>query len=61
MDFWVTFWAVVLVVSAALFAYLAVVVTIGGLRDIVVWLSDPEAAQGTLDGSEKPPSAGNES
>jgi len=52
--FWVHFWTVVLVVSLVMFAGLAVVVSIGGFRDIVVWLSDPEAAQGTIDGSEKP-------
>ena len=52
--FWVHFWTVVLVVSLVMFSGLAVVVTIGGFRDIVVWLSDPEAAQGTIDGSEKP-------
>ena len=56
--FWVHFWTVVLAVSLLMFAGLAVVVTIGGFRDIVVWLSDPEAAQGTIDGSEKPADEG---
>ena len=56
--FWVHFWTVLLAVSLVMFAGLAVVVTIGGFKDIVVWLSDPEAARGTIDGSEKPADEG---
>ena len=34
MNFWMTLWKVVLVVSVILFAGMAVWVTIGGMRDI---------------------------
>lgn len=35
LDFWITLWKLVLLAGIALFAALAVVVTIGGARDIV--------------------------
>lgn len=34
MNYWINFWAVVLAVAAGGFALLAIVVTIGGARDI---------------------------
>ena len=34
MDFWIHFWAIVLGVALAVFACLAVVVTVGGFFDI---------------------------
>ncbi|MFT5049987.1 MAG: hypothetical protein ACI8QZ_001380 [Chlamydiales bacterium] len=34
MDFWIRFWAIVLIASASGFALLAVVVTVGGWRDL---------------------------
>lgn len=34
MDFWITFWTILLIISFTLFAILAVVVTIGGFFDI---------------------------
>ena len=35
MDFWISFWYVTLVVSMAIFAALAVVVTIRGFGDVL--------------------------
>ncbi len=34
MEFWISFWAVLLVVALTIFAALAVVVTIGGFFDV---------------------------
>ena len=39
MNFWIDFWAVVLVVAVGCFVLLAVVVSIGGARDICKLLS----------------------
>ena len=35
MEFWIQFWRIVLVAALAVFASLAVVVTIGGFRDVL--------------------------
>ena len=35
MEFWMLFWKVVFIVTLLLFAVLAVVVTIGGFKDII--------------------------
>ena len=35
MEFWIHFWRIVLVAALAVFAVLAVVVTIGGFRDVL--------------------------
>ena len=35
LEFWITLWKIVLIGGVLLFAVLAVVVTIGGARDVV--------------------------
>jgi hypothetical protein len=43
MNFWETFWQIVLVISVVGFAVLAVVVTFGGLSDIRAMLRSIES------------------
>ena len=45
IDFWIMLWKVVFIVGVGLFALLAVVVSIGGARDIVKLLSTLRAQQ----------------
>ncbi len=45
LDFWILLWKIVLVVGVGLFAVLAVVVTIGGARDIAKLLRTLRAEQ----------------
>jgi len=35
MDFWITFWQITLIAAVAIFAVLAVVVTIGGFGNVL--------------------------
>ena len=43
MSFWISFWAILLVAALAFFGGLAIVVAIGGFRDIREMLSRLEA------------------
>ena len=43
MDFWIDFWTCTLIAALAVFAVLAVVVSIGGLRDIKMLFRSIEA------------------
>ena len=52
MNFWITFWAWVIVGSMAAFAILAVVVTIGGWGDLKVMFS---RSDGRLSGRQESP------
>jgi len=51
MNFWITFWAWVIVGSMTAFAILAVVVTIGGWGDLKVMFS---RSDGRLSGRQEP-------
>ena len=46
MEFWITFWAVLLVAALTIFAALAVVVTIGGFFDVKALLRSIDRKHG---------------
>ncbi len=58
LDFWIMLWKVVLVGGIGMFAALAVVVTIGGARDIVKLLNTLRAQQ--TDGNTEGNNTGND-
>ncbi len=64
MSGWATFWAVTLLAALILFAVVAVVVTIGGVRDIKFLLANIQHRPGADEsgaGSDSGPDSGPES
>jgi hypothetical protein len=53
MDYWLVFWTVLLVAALAVFAVLAVAVSIGGLFDIKAMFRSIAASEGNND-TDKP-------
>ncbi|HUT14188.1 MAG TPA: hypothetical protein VMY42_27125 [Thermoguttaceae bacterium] len=49
MAFWIDFWTVVLIIAVALFAGLAIVVSIGGIFDVGKLFRSMDAKHGAHD------------